>query len=83
MVDSSDMYLIRSSASVRVMLRTRSISFLRKRQSKPRLLRYVTSSLVGSVKVSSVEQMQRSLRFKLKGVARLESTGCHDECRKY
>ena len=39
------------------------------------LLRYVMSSLVRSVKGSSVEQMRRSLRAKLKGIARLVCTG--------
>ena len=43
---------LEASASVRVMLRTRVISWLRKDRLYPRLLRYDLSSLVRSVKVS-------------------------------
>ena len=43
------------SASERVMSLTRPISWLRKDKLYPRLLRYVLSSLVRSVKVSSEE----------------------------
>ena len=53
------------SASERVMSLTRPISWLRKERLYPRLLRYVLSSLVRSVKVSSEEQIRRSLRAKL------------------
>ena len=45
------------SASERVMSLTRPISWLRKDRLYPRLLRYVLSSLVRSVKVSSEEQI--------------------------
>ena len=48
------------SASERVMSLTRPISWLRKERLYPRLLRYVLSSLVRSVKVSSEEQIRRS-----------------------
>ena len=43
---------------------TRLISFLRKDRLNPRLLRYVLSSFVRSLKVSSEEQIRRSLRAK-------------------
>ena len=36
-----------------------------------------------SVKVSLVEQMRRSLRARLKGIAHLVCMERHDECTKY
>ena len=66
---------LEASASVRVMLRTRVISWLRKDRLYPRLLRYDLSSLVRSVKVSLEEQMRRSLRARLNGMARLVCLG--------
>ena len=71
------------SASERVMSLTRPISWLRKDRLYPRLLRYVLSSLVRSVKVSSEEQIRRSLRAKLDGIALLVCLGWHDDCNKY
>ena len=71
------------SASERVMSLTRPISWLRKERLYPRLLRYVLSSLVQSVKVSSEEQIRRSLRAKLNGIALLVCLGWHEDCNKY
>ena len=71
------------SASERVMSLTRPISWLRKDRLYPRLLRYVLSSLVRSVKVSSEEQIRRSLRAKLNGIALLVCLGWHEDCNKY
>ena len=74
------------SASERVMSLTRPISWLRKERLYPRLLRYVLSSLVRSVKVSSEEQIRRSLRAKLNGlngIALLVCLGWHEDCNKY
>ena len=71
------------SASERVMSLTRPISWLRKDKLYPRLLRYVLSSLVRSVKVSSEEQIRRSLRAKLNGIALLVCLGWHEDCNKY
>ena len=41
------------------------------------------SSLVQSVKVSSEEQIRRSLRAKLNGIALLVCLGWHEDCSKY
>ena len=41
------------------------------------------SSLVLKVNVSLVEQIRRSLRAKLKGMARLVCVGWHEECNRY
>ena len=71
------------SASERVMSLTRPISWLRKDRLYPRLLRYVLSSLVRSMKVSSEEQIRRSLRAKLNGIALLVCLGWHEDCNKY
>ena len=71
------------SASKRVMSLTLPISWLRKERLYPRLLRYVLSSLVRSVKVSSEEQIRRSLRAKLNGIALLVCLGWHEDCNKY
>ena len=71
------------SASERVMSLTRPISWLRKERLYPRLLRYVLSSLVRMVKVSSEEQIRRSLRAKLNGIALLVCLGWHEDCNKY
>ena len=71
------------SVSERVMSLTRPISWLRKDRLYPRLLRYVLSSLVRSVKVSSEEQIRRSLRAKLNGIALLVCLGWHEDCNKY
>ena len=71
------------SASERVMSLTRPISWLRKDKLYPRLLRYVLSSLVRSVKVSSEEQIRRSLRAKLNGITLLVCLGWHEDCSKY
>ena len=75
------------SASERVMSLTRPISWLRKNRLYPRLLRYVLSSLVcpwsWSVKVSSEEQIRRSLRAKINGIALLVCLGWHEDCNKY
>ena len=71
------------SASERVMSLTRPISWLRKERLYPRLLIYVLSSLVRSVKVSSEEQIRRSLRAKLNGIALLVCLGWHEDCNNY
>ena len=71
------------SASEHVMSLTRPFSWLRKDRLYPRLLRYVLSSLVRSVKVSSEEQIRRSLRAKLNGIALLVCLGWHEDCNKY
>ena len=62
-------------ASERGMSLTRPISWLRKDRLYPRLLRYVLSSFVRSLKVSSEEQIRRSLRAKLNGIALLVCLG--------
>ena len=54
---------------------TRPISWLRKDRLYPRLLRDVLSSFVRSLKVSSEEQIRRSLRAKLNGIAPLVCLG--------
>ena len=56
-------------ASERGMSLTRPISWLRKDRLYPRLLRYVMSSFVRSLKVSSEEKIRQSLRAKLNGIA--------------
>ena len=71
------------SASEHVMSLTRPISWLKKDRLYQRLLRYVLSSLVRSVKVSSEEQIRRSLRAKLNGIALLVCLGWHEDCNKY
>ena len=38
---------------------------------------------VRKVNVSSVEQIRRSLRAKLKGMTRLVCIGWHEECNRY
>ena len=53
----------------------RPISWLRKDRLYPRLLRYVLSSFVRSLKVSSEEQIRRSVRAKLNGIALLVCLG--------
>ena len=62
-------------ASERGMSLTRPISWLRKDRLYPRLLRYVMSSFVRSLKVSSEEQIRRRLRAKLNGIALLVCLG--------
>ena len=56
-------------ASERGIPLTRPVSWLRKDRLYPRLLRYVLSSFVRSLKVSLEEQIRRSLRAKLNGIA--------------
>ena len=62
-------------ASERGMPLTRPISWLGNERLYPRLLRYVLSSFVRSLKVSSEEQIRRSLRAKLNGMALLVCLG--------
>ena len=62
-------------ASERGMPLTRPISWLRNERLYPCLLRYVLSSFVRSLKVSSEEQIRRSLRAKLNGMALLVCLG--------
>ena len=62
-------------ASERGMSLTRPISWLRKDRLYPRLLRYVMSSFVRSLKVSPEEQIRRRLRAKLNGIALLVCLG--------
>ena len=72
-----------SGVSLLVSALTRPISWLRKERLYPRLLGYVLSSLVRSVTVSSEEQIRRSLRAKLNGLALLVCLGWHEDCNKY
>ena len=62
-------------ASERGIPLTRPIYWLRNGRLYPRLLRYVLSSFVRSFKVSSEEQIRRSLRAKLNGMALLVCLG--------
>ena len=62
-------------ASERGMPLTRPVSWLRNERLYPLLLRYVLSSFVRSLKVSSEEQIRRSLRAKLNGMALLVCLG--------
>ena len=72
-----------SVSGVSLLVDVVNISWLRKDRLYPRLLRYVLSSLVRSVKVSSEEQIRRSLRAKLNGIALLVCLGWHEDCNKY
>ena len=67
------------SASECVMSLTRPISWFRKERLYPRLLRYVKPVC----KVSSEEQIRRSLRAKLNGIALLVCLGWHEDCNNY
>ena len=62
-------------ASERGMPLTRPISWLRNERLYPRLLRYVLSSFVRSLKVSLEKQIRRSLRAKRNGMAPLVCLG--------
>ena len=66
-------------ASERGMPLTRPISWLRNGRLNPRLLRYVLSSFVRSLKASSEEQIRRSLRAKLNTISVKEHGPLHPQ----